>query len=188
MSNDVVNSNDLEGWLALIEEHLRRYPTMRARDVYKLLYQGILGPEHLIPSAETFSTRLVDELASLQPDPNQPLLESIRPDGALNRIHLRPWLSTGRNISWLVEACLETGKLSWGTSQELSQLWHEFTERAKSGQFPAISGTQVRDLSDLLEEQNFPPVHHSTTYTSMYKPAYRLIGFLSYDQENPLRR
>ncbi len=173
-----IESNDFDGWLALIEKHLERYPAMRARDVYKLLYQGVLGPEHIIPSAEIFTARLIDELASLQPDPSEPLLESIRPNGTLSRIHLRPWLATGRDISRLVDACLETGKRSWDTSQELSQLWYEFMDQVESGHFPTISAAQVRALSNLLEEHNFPPAHHSTTYATLYKPAYRLIWFL----------
>jgi hypothetical protein len=32
----------------LIDEYLARHPAMEPRDVYKLLYQGVLGPEHLI--------------------------------------------------------------------------------------------------------------------------------------------
>jgi len=35
----------------LIEEHLSRHVAMAVPDVYKLLFQGVLGPEHL----ETFA-------------------------------------------------------------------------------------------------------------------------------------
>ena len=45
-------------WPALINAHLNRYPAMTVQDVYKLVYQGVMGPEHSIPSAEIFRQRL----------------------------------------------------------------------------------------------------------------------------------
>jgi len=169
----------------LIKQHLMRYPAMTARDVYKLLYQGILGPEHIMPSADIFTARLKDELAGLQPDPDEPLLETIRPDGELRRIYLRPWLTTSQNISRLVEACLETGKCRWGTRQELRQLWYWFLDQVKEGQFPTITFSEARTLDNWLREDNFPAAHHSTTYVLSYKPAYRLLGFQSEGLSNP---
>jgi len=43
----------------LLDAHLSRYPLMQPEDVYKLLSQGILGPEHLIssPGDESFTLR-----------------------------------------------------------------------------------------------------------------------------------
>jgi hypothetical protein len=32
--------------MALVKEHLARRPAMEPRDIYKLLYQGMRGPEH----------------------------------------------------------------------------------------------------------------------------------------------
>lgn len=165
------------GWLTLIEEHLERYEGMTARDVYKLLYQGILGPEHSIPSTEDFTARLEEELVELQPDPGERLLEAIRPDGKLKRIHLRAWLATGQDISRLVEACLETGKQPWGTLKELSQIWYRFLDEVEEGRFPTILGSEARGLDNWLQEDHFPAAHHSTQYRSLYQPAYRLVAY-----------
>ena len=44
-----------------ISQHLAQRPAMQAQDVYKLLYQGVHGPEHLIASAESFLARLQAE-------------------------------------------------------------------------------------------------------------------------------
>jgi hypothetical protein len=179
-----------EDWLSLIEGHLRRYPAMAARDVYKLLFQGVLGPEHIMPSPEVFTARLKEELAILQPDSGEPLLESIRPDGALRRIYLRPWLAMGSvhgtaDLSRLVEACLDAGKQSWGTSQGLGRIWYRFLDQVEEGRFPTISISEARALDNWLQEDNFPPAHHSTEYLSLYKPAYRLIGlFPGFDTRN----
>ncbi len=49
--------DDRDGLLWLLKQHLDWYPQMELRDVYKLLYQGVMGAEHLISSPEEF-TRL----------------------------------------------------------------------------------------------------------------------------------
>ena len=45
----------------LIDEHLTRRPLMAPADVYKLLYQGVLGPEHLVTSPGDFAARLEEQ-------------------------------------------------------------------------------------------------------------------------------
>jgi hypothetical protein len=73
----------------LIKEHLARRPAMEPCDLYKLLYQGVRGPEHLISSPEAFTERLVKEWHELDFADSDPLWESIRPDGSLLRLNLR---------------------------------------------------------------------------------------------------
>jgi len=77
--------------IRLIDEHIARHPAMEPSDVYKLLYQGVLGPEHLIASAEDFATRLRAEYRAVSPDRAESLWEAVRPDGALVRLNLRPF-------------------------------------------------------------------------------------------------
>lgn len=49
--------NETNQEVALIKEHLARRPAMEPRDVYKLLYQGTRGPEHIIASPKAFTER-----------------------------------------------------------------------------------------------------------------------------------
>ena len=168
--------NDFKAWPNIIEIHLLRYPAMTARDVYKLLYQGILGPEHSMPSAEIFTAWLEQELAGLQLDASQPLLEAIRPDGALQRIHLRPWLASGQALDELVRACLETGHRKWGTPEELVRTWRWFLEGVAQGAYPTISHAESQAFDALLRLHDYPAAHHSTGYVTFYQPAYRLIA------------
>ena len=53
--------------LETLDTHLARYPLMALQDMYKLLYQGILGPEHLIAEPEAFTARLLAELDAVTP-------------------------------------------------------------------------------------------------------------------------
>ncbi|MEW5868541.1 MAG: hypothetical protein AB1894_04645 [Chloroflexota bacterium] len=180
-------STDFESWGQLLQNHLERYPAMTARDIYKLLYQGILGPEHLMPSADIFIARLEDELSGLQPDAGEALLEAIRPDGALQRIHLRPWLASGQDVAQLAQACLEAGRRAWGDKLELRRIWVWFLDQVEDGRFPMIAVPEARKLDNWLQEDNFPAAHHSSSYVSNYRPAYRLTGVQSKDNEHATR-
>lgn len=168
--------NDLNDWFELIAWHIHRYPAMTARDVYKLLYQGMLGPEHSMPTAKIFRARLEEELADLQPDASQPLLESIRPDGALQRIYLRPWLASGQALDGLVQVCLETGKRKWGEAAGLRSIWGVFLEHAAQGAFPSIQIEGALEFDALLRQHDYPAAHHSASYEALYQPAYRLVA------------
>ena len=168
--------NGPTSWTALINAHLFQYPSMTIQDVYKLVYQGVMGPEHNIPSGEIFSQRLEAELAGLLPDSSAPLLEPVRPSGWLLRIHLRPWLALGQDLPSLAEACLETARLVHASPGGLRSVWTAFLDELKGGRFPALSMRDAMRFNEILIENSFPPVHHSEVYTARYHPAYRLVA------------
>ena len=164
------------GVARLIDDHLARYPAMEPADVYKLLYQGVLGPEHLIASPEGLALWLRAEYDSVPPDEAELLWEPIRPDGALGRVNLRPFKAGGGDVERLIAACLETAGLTWGTPAELRAAWATFVELCRAGQWVALPLTDVLALSERLEAEGYPPVHHSAAYRQAYRPAYRLVA------------
>lgn len=151
---------------------------MQAQDIYKLLYQGVCGPGHWMPDPETFTKRLRSELADLKPDPDEALFEVIRPDGRLQRIALRACLRLNVSLPALAAACLEAGRQTWGTAQELAGVWTAFTTRVEAGCYPALSPREVRTFGLKMESLGYPPVHHSPEYAARYRPAYRLVADL----------
>lgn len=167
---------DLQGWEVLIAQHLRQYPAMTVQDVYKLIYQGVLGPEHLMPSAEAFTAALQAELVGLRAGRRETLLEPVRPDGVLSRVHLRAWLSLGRPLAELAAECLAAGRRAWGTPADLRQVWAYFAALARQERFPTLSPAQVAALQARLEADGFPALHHSKVYAERYQPAYRLAA------------
>ena len=72
----------MDGFESLIAQHLARRPAMEPADVYKLLYQGVRGPEHVVASPTEFGARLAAEWDALAPGEDDPLTEPVRPDGA----------------------------------------------------------------------------------------------------------
>ena len=160
----------------LIDDHLARYPAMKPADVYKLLYQGVLGPEHVIASPEAFAAALRAEYGGQPPDETEPLWETVRPDGRLGRVNLRPFKAGGGDVERLVAACLETAGRTWGTPAELRATWAILIEECRSGRWAAFPLAGVLALSERLELEGYPPAHHSTAYRQAYRPSYRLIA------------
>lgn len=149
---------------------------MQPRDIYKLLYQGVRGPEHLISSPETFRQYLAEEWGRLEPTADEPLRESIRPDASLLRLNLRPYKAMSGDLDRLVAACLETAGRAWGTQDDLIEAWGHFLESWQAGLWPGLDPGEVETLNSLLLDNHFPPVHHSEPYRELYRPAYRLIA------------
>lgn len=168
--------NSSEQVKTLLSDHLSRRPAMQPRDVYKLLYQGMRGPEHIISSPQSFREYLTAEWQALTPAGDDPLTESIRPDGSLLRLNLRPFKAAGGSLETLTSACLETARRPWGTPEELQQAWACFVGLCKAGTWPSPDIAEVEAFSSLLQANDFPPVHHSERYRELYRPAYRLVA------------
>ncbi|HTP09338.1 MAG TPA: hypothetical protein VMP08_13875 [Anaerolineae bacterium] len=160
----------------VIDIHLARRPLLEPRDVYKLLYQGILGPEHLIASPQDFEARLVSEVEEIAAADDEPLWESIRPDGALGRLNLRPYKARRGDMRTLNAACLKTAEYAWGSKDSLRAVWTDFAAACRSGRWP-LSWLEIQHLTKWLVEQDFPAVHHTQTYRQEYAPAYRLLDY-----------
>jgi hypothetical protein len=159
----------------LIDQHCQRYPALEPRDVYKLLYQGLRGPEHLIASPADFAARLGAEYQSVDPDETALLWETVRSDGELGRVHLGPFKARSDDLIGLTQACLTTARHPWGTIDDARAAWGAFVAGCQTGRW-AFPLPQVLELTRWLEEHGYPPVHHSEVYRGAYHPAYRLVG------------
>ncbi len=165
----------------LIAGHLARHHAVTPRDVYKLLYQGVLGSEHLVgtglsaPMAD-FAGRLRAEYAALPPEEDEPLWEAVRPDGELGRLNLRPFKARGGDLERLIVACWQTAGQVWGTMEEVREVWAIFVAQCRAGQWKEFSLPEVLAFSAWLEEQRYPAVHHSPAYRAANRPAYRLLA------------
>jgi hypothetical protein len=148
---------------------------MQLQDVYKLLYQGVRGPEHLVTTPEEFVARLRAEWTAVSADDTEPLLEHIRPDKGLARVNLRPCKARGGDVDTLAAACLQAARCTWGTPTDLRQVWRAFVEICRVDPATAYPLDEVAAFSRWLEEQDYPSVHHSERYRELYRPAYRLI-------------
>jgi len=148
---------------------------MEPCDVYKLLYQGVLGPEHLVASPEDFAARLRTEYENEPSCAAEPLWEPVRPDRALVRLNLRPFKARGGDMEQLIATCLWTARQVWGTPEELRAAWATFVELCRAGQWKVFPLPEVLAFSAWLEEHGYPAVHHSAGYKKASKPTCRLV-------------
>lgn len=160
----------------LISGHLERYPAMELRDVYKLIYQGVLGLEHLVTLPEEFAARLRAEYKAVSPDDAEPLWQPVRPDGTLGRLNLRPFKARGGDVDLLVVACLQTAERVWGRPEELRAAWATFVDLCRAERWRAFLLPKVLAFSAWLEDHGYPTIHHSARYREAHRPAYRLVA------------
>ncbi len=166
----------LKDWQTLLQMQLSWYPLIELRDVYKLLYQGVMGSEHLMPSREEYKHDLEAEFESLQPDMTERLLELVRADGALYRLNLRPYKARQLGLDQLISYLIETAHVVTGTRDELLATWEEFTQLCLQGKIPQFDAVAIQQFSQWLEQVDYPALHHSEVYQCEYQPAYRLIA------------
>ncbi len=151
-------------------DHLRKYPDMQIQDIYKFVFQGVMGSGHAIHNESVALERFQRELCDLDElNPAEEIVELLSPEFV--RVNLRPYVKIGENTEALFEAFIRTGETHRGSLAELCSAWK------------LISGVQKifrqGDLEMYFARQRifcFPSVHHSEIYSKLYRPAYRVIS------------
>lgn len=161
----------------VIETHLVRYPAAGILDVYKLLHQGVFGIGHLIASKKAAREWLEHEFSQNNPAPDEALVENIHPEGALVRLHLRPYLALTRAVTPLLDAMVRAAQQVQGDPDMLARRWAWFEmacqpDRVYAGRFEA---REVRLFGQVRAAESWPAVHHSPDYLDAYRPAYRVL-------------
>ncbi len=165
-----------EDVIDIVQQHSVWYPLMELGDFYKLLYQGVMGSEHIIGSIEGFTAWLQDELASVEPVIDERLLEPIRRDNALFRLNLRAYNARGVDLAPLIPALIATSREITGTKEELGEAWEIFTGLCRQGKPTHFEPRQIEAFNHRLAELDYPAMHHSQSYSNAYQPAYRLLS------------
>jgi len=156
----------------LVGEHKAARPEMRARDVYKLLYQGVFGVGHIMgPGAWDYLKSEATSL-DLQVQPSDPLLEDVSLDGSVVRVNLRPFLRGGHPLVKLMEA-MRLSEIT-GNTVAFLEAWDAFAELVWSGQLN-FDHSEVDAINKAIERTKPQPMHHTQQYRDAYHPAYRVV-------------
>ena len=163
---------------ALIEQHVKRYEQIDILDIYKLLHQAIFGPGHPITNRKAAQEWLERQSEILQPAPDQPLLESIHPEDAVVRLHLRPYLQLNGSLKRLLDASIESSKVIVGDLETMASWWAIFQHMTDAGR-PFANRFDARTMGLLgrnSARESWPASHHSPAYDFTYKPVYRVLN------------
>lgn len=159
----------------LLGRQFQRYPRMELTDVYKLLHQAAMGPEHAVQDPAGARERLESEVAQLGEGPQEQLVDVISPDGNLARIHLRPYLAAGLALETLAEAFVQTARTRSGSPDKLAKFCGCLGDLAAAGGIP-FSRDEVESYFASIVKRGYPVVHHSQAYREAYRPAYRVVA------------
>ena len=163
--------------VALVQTHLARYPESEIADVYKLLHQSAFGPGHLIASKKTALEWLEQESSQATPAPDLPLIENVHPDGAIVRLHLRPYLAHQGKPRLLLDALVRSAEQVRGDPKTIDSWWHLFETLIQAGapHTEKFDRREVMLFGRVRARDQWPAVHHSPTYLNAYRPVYRVL-------------
>jgi hypothetical protein len=187
------------GWRPLLRRVVARGGGVQ--DVYKLLHQGTMGPAHAVPDADAAQRWLESEWREMGGDGAlsdsaladqtgaEALLEPIRPDGRLVRVHLAPLIRrvtrgapaarrgevAAAGLARLAIAMQRTASQWRGDLGELRLVWDAAAADTALWR-GAAAGPNVAELTAEVQRAGWPAVHHSETYRRLHAPHYRVIA------------
>ncbi len=159
---------------AVLAAHFDTYPVLELQDVYKLIYQRVFGPEHLIDDVRAAKEGLYLEVVRLPetvlPSP-EPLFEPLSAE--LCRVNLQPYVKSGGDLEALWRKFRQTARdFQSGTVVDLEWHWRLFLTSSWASAYPSAEQEQFWQR---MATANFSPVHHSRTYATAYTPHYRVV-------------
>ncbi len=154
----------------IIDHQFALYPEMTIQDLYKLVYQGVMGSGHAISSEESAGNWLREEIVSSTGCGGmEELYEEISPDGRVLRVNLRPFTAAGGDTDRLLTAFIRTGREYRGSNEELVYWWGFLSDLQSK-----FTKEQLTEYMDSRQKEYFPAVHHSEKYRRLYFPSYRV--------------
>jgi hypothetical protein len=158
---------------SLLRAHLLRYPLMQPEDVYKLLFQAVMGPVHALADPVSARLWLLSEMKASATGPKEPLIDPISCGGPMARVHLRPWLLADLDPDLLFDAFAKTPLSYHGSIRRLETACQEAAAWLRRRQAPIAEAFDL--LIPTLREPGFPALRHSQGYRAAYRPAYRVV-------------
>lgn len=149
---------------------------LQIADAYKWLVQATQGGEHALGSRAALWERLEREWKELTaPLPGEPLIEPLRPDGAIVRVHLRPFRAAGGQPAALLDA-FYAGAAAWFPDPALLRTtWSHLGISLQARDQGHLSHAAWVALDTRLAQQGYPAISHSPHYTTHRRPAYRVL-------------
>ncbi len=153
--------------------HLRFQQQFAADDVVKLLFQAVLGMDHLLADRAAFRWALEAEWAGLgRPLPQERLVEPVHPGRRMVRLNLRP--AKAAHIPGLeIVPFLSQQPLLEGSRVELERTAQWSVQLARRERVP-LSASRLEAVWATALRHGHPP-GHSRAYQKEACPAYRLV-------------
>ncbi len=156
----------------ILAAHYRLYQTLELRDIYKLLYQRVFGPEHSVDNLRAARERLYLEVIQLSDTPvSIPMLEPL--SSVLCRVNLQPLIQARGDLGGLWKVFRQTvGDFQPAVGADLQRDWSHFRRTSWAQRYaPEL----LEQFWQSMATADFPPVHHSRGYAKANAPHYRVV-------------
>ena len=160
----------------LILYHKRLHPSLTEQDICKIIYQGTMGPLHIMKDNKTAISSLKNELNKARYDrgkENERFIETVDIDGELIRVNLRVYCKYFSNAETLFDVLTTTCKKFIPDRKRFLQLMEIYKTLILNGEIHfnykkvQMFDKLMRDSSNLLS--------HSYVYKRCERPLYRVV-------------
>lgn len=160
--------------LRLVNRHLELHQNVAVQDVYKMLFQGVFGGEHLLADLTRAKAYLAEEWARVTPKADEPLIEPVSLRGEIVRINLRPCRADGFSADDVWQAFAASAGKATAANADFKKLWHLFENLCAQNLLP-FAVDEVRQFGAEALAAGWPAKHHSPAYREANYPAYRVV-------------
>ncbi len=150
-------------------EHYKSYPLAEIEDIFKFIYQGAFGCEHMIAKPDGV-TKLIEREYS-EKVPHKPDVEGLSED--YYRVSLS-YLDKGLEASTLGKLLYLSSKKEKKGREWLEKALCKVEELIKNGELD-FSLEEFTYKAERWKTDGYPALHHSNKFRSEYKPHYRVI-------------
>ncbi|TET78767.1 MAG: hypothetical protein E3J41_03725 [Candidatus Cloacimonadota bacterium] len=161
---------------ALITYHERLHPSLTVQDVYKVLFQATMGPQHIMNDKEKAFTKLKKEFKRIKPDciTDEELIEHVSIDGTVARVNLRPYKRKFSDIEPLFNIMVKSAENFIPDKEELIKLWERFKTLVQKGELDFYYNEVLACASEIMLK-GVTHITHSEMYRRNENPSYRVV-------------
>lgn len=158
----------------LINYHFKLYPKMQIEDLYKMIYQSVMGPGHLLEDEVVAFRSLKNEMEKSSGKAKN-LFIDIGLDNDLVRVNLNVFQEKIGDAQKLFSAIKETAESIHPDKIKLKDVLEKTKNLFEKNELKFLHYSTWKNFIEKLEEQNFPPISHSEIYKKSYFPSYRVV-------------
>ncbi len=161
--------------LDLVQWHLHHHTAVGITDVYKLLYQGVMGAEHLLQDEQRAHDFLTKEWDAVPSDKNLMLLEPVSVNGQVVRLNIARAKANGVSLQQVWQVFYFSVQNFILDKDVFEHVWALFYQLCEEQKLP-FEIHDVQAFTENVRMQNFPAMHHSEAYRKANRPAYRVVS------------
>lgn len=158
----------------LINSHFQLYPKMQIQDLYKLIYQSVMGPKHILQNEEIAFYYLKNEMENCIGNEKN-LFVNIGLKNNLVRVNLNIFRKQIDDIEKLFSVMQKTAENIQSEKIQLKIVLEEIKILFKKNNLKLFQPSNWINFIEKLERKNFPHISHSEVYKKNYFPSYRVI-------------